>query len=74
MSARVITFNVKIGNVDDDTVEVFHVNENYPEVFVNDIEFSVNKRKRNQLMIVDIGCPKSLMGRDEYERFRDSLS
>ena len=25
-------------------------------------------------MIVDIGCPRSLMGRKEYEKFRDSLS
>ena len=74
MSAKVISFNVRIGNVDSDTVEVFHVDKNYHEVFVNDEEFSEKKLKRKQLMIVDIGCPRSLMGRDEYEKYRDSLS
>ena len=65
---------MKIENVDDDTVEVFHGHNNYHQVFVKEEEFSSTKRKRNQLMVVDIDCPRSSMGRSEYERYRASLS
>ena len=70
---KVVTFNVRIENCDD-VKEVFHVGKEYHEVFVNEKEFSVAKRKKNQLMIVDIGCPRSLLGFEEYERLMDSLS
>ena len=53
---KAVTFNVRIGNCDD-VKEVFHVGKEYHEVFVNEKEFAVAKRKKNQLMIVDIGCP-----------------
>ena len=70
---KVVTFNVRIGNCDD-IKEVFYVDKEYHEVFVNDEEFSADARKKKQLMVVDIGCPRSLLGFEEYERFKDSLS
>jgi hypothetical protein len=70
---KVVTFNVRIGNCDD-IKEVFYVDKEYHEVFVNDEEFSSDARKKKQLMVVDIGCPRSLLGFEEYERFKDSLS
>ena len=73
---KAITFNVRIGYGDTvgDATEVFYVDKDYRDVFVNDDEFSEHNRKRNQLMIVDIGCPRALLGRKEYERLLNSLS
>ena len=72
---KVITFNVRVGYgiTDDETNNVFYVDNDYTDVFVNEDEFSEEKRKKNQFMVVDIGCPRSLLGRKEYERFLKSL-
>ena len=71
---KTVTFDVRIVNIPkaNDGTNVFYVDKNYHQVFVNDEEFT--ERKRNQLMIVDIGCPRSLMGIKEYENYKDSLS
>ena len=71
---RVVTFDVKIGNVAPDTAILYHVHTDYHKVFVNDDEFCDRKGKKSQLMIVDIGCPRSLMGSNEYKRLRKSFS
>ena len=70
-----ITFNVRVGYgiTDDDTNNVFYVDKVCTDVFVNEDEFSEEKRKKNQFMVVDIGCPRSLLERKEYERFLKSL-
>ena len=65
-----MTVNTNDGNIND---EVFFLEKEYDEVFVNDDDF-VNDRKSNQLMIVDIGCPRSLMGIKEYETLLNSLT
>ena len=71
---KTVTFDVRIVNIPkaNDGTNVFYVDKNYHQVFVNDEEFT--ERKRNQLMIIDIGCPRSLMGIKEYENHKDSLS
>ena len=48
--------------------------QRYDEVFVNDDDFITNYRKGQQFMILDIGCPRSLMGNQEYEKLKKSLS
>ena len=67
---QTVTFDVKIRNIDTE----IYVTKNYDEVFVNDEEFSGDKSVQNQLMIVDIGCPRSLMGNKEYKKLLSSLS
>ena len=70
-----ITFNVTIGYGEDyDNMEVYYVEKDYHDVYVNDDEFMEHSDNRKQLMVVDIGCPRSLLGRKEYERFFKSLS
>ena len=69
-NGKSVSFNVRVKNCDIDR-EIFIV-KNYVEVFVNDEEFSDNER--NKLMIVDIGCPRSLMGKKEYRKMLNSLS
>jgi hypothetical protein len=41
---------------------VFILDPKYDDVFVNDEDFITNERKGQQFMILDIGCPRSLMG------------
>ena len=65
---------VGYGITDDDTNNVFYVDNDFRDVFVNEDEFSEQKSNKNQLIVVDIGCPRSLLGRKEYERFLKSLS
>ena len=65
-----MTVNTNDGNIND---EVFFLEKEYDEVFVNDDDF-VSDRKSKQLMIIDIGCPRSLMGKKEYETLLDSLT
>ena len=67
---QTVSFDVKVRNMDTE----IYVIKYYDEVFVNDEEFSGNKSVQNQLMIVDIGCPRSLMGNKEYKKLLSSLS
>ena len=53
---------------------MFILDPKYDEVFVNDEDFITNERKGQQIMMLDIGCPRSLMGLKEYERFKKALS
>ena len=53
---------------------MFILDPKYDEVFVNDKDFITNERKGQQIMILDIGCPRSLMGLKQYERFKKALS
>ena len=71
-----ITFDAKIVNVapKNEPVDVYTVSKDYHKVFVNDEEFYDQNGCRSQLMIVDIGCPRSLMGKNEYRRLRESFS
>lgn len=65
------------GRIDNDSIdanEVLVVVNSYDEVFINDEDFIENERKGNQLMILDIGCPRSLQGENEFRRLKDSLS
>jgi hypothetical protein len=73
---KVITFNVRVGygTLDAETNDVLYVDKDYTDVFLNEDQFSEQKSKENQIMVVDIGCPRSLLGRKEYERFLKSLS
>ena len=52
---------------------IIHAN-NYENVFVNDESLTSNNRKVTQYMILDIGCPRSLMGSSEYSKYLSSLS
>ena len=52
------------------TSEVFIIERAYHEIFMSDKDF-INNIK-DQIMILDIGCPRSLMGRKEFERFIES--
>ena len=63
-----IDYDPKKGN------EVLLVNNKYDEVFVNDEDFIENERKGKQLMILDIGCPRSLSGENEYNRLLETLT
>ena len=65
-----VTFDEKVTNICND----IYVDEKYHEVFVNDEEFSNDVSGKKQLMIVDIGCPRSLMGKKEYRKLLKSLS
>ena len=56
-----------------DNNEVFYLETNYDDIFVNDEDFISKDRKGTQLMIIDIGCPRSLMGSYEYEKFKSFL-
>ena len=67
---QTVSFDVRIRNMNTD----IYVVQNYDKVFVNDEEFSGGKRDQKQLMIVDIGCPRSLMGKQEYKKLISSLS
>ena len=51
--------------------DVFVLSIKYDEVFMNDKDFVSNK---GQFMIIDIGSPRSLMGKHEYDLLRESLS
>ena len=73
MKKKAVTFDVRV-NYFTAADGIKHVDQKYMEIFVSDEEFSAYERKRSQLMIIDIGCPRSLMGFKEYERYKDSLS
>ena len=67
-----VSFNVRVRNCNTD--REIYVHKNYVEVFVNEEEFSGHDRDNTQLMIIDIGCPRSLMGKKEYRKLLKSLS
>ena len=67
---QTVSFNVRVRDINSET----YVGKNYDDVYINDEEFSGDKCDQNQLMIVDIGCPRSLMGKKEYEKLINSLS
>ena len=50
--------------------DFYAINQEYDEVFIN----NHLEREGTQLMILDIGCPKSLMGMREYKKLEHSLS
>ena len=54
------------------TDEVFILKTKYDEVLVTDEDFIENERKGKQFMILDIGCPRSLMGEKEYKKLKAS--
>ena len=54
--------------------EVYILSIKYDEVYINDEDFIKNKEFGFQFMILDIGSPRSLMGKHEYDRLRASLS
>ena len=54
--------------------ELFIIKNDYDEVFLNDKHFSDKVSKSKQLMILDIGCPKSLMGLNEYKSLKSTLT
>ena len=58
---------VSEGNVSD---SIIFVDKDYVDVFLNDEDV----RNKNQVMIIDIGCPRSLLGMKEYKRLLKSLS
>lgn len=49
---------------------IIFVDKDYVDVFLNDEDV----RNSNQVMIIDIGCPRSLLGSKEYKRLLKSLS
>ena len=72
MKKTSVSFNVRVRKCY--TGKEIYVHKNYVEVFVNEEEFSSHDRNKEQLMIIDIGCPRSLMGKKEYEKFLKSLT
>ena len=67
---QTVSFNVRVRDINSE----IYVAKNYDDVFINDEEFSGDKCDQNQLMIVDIGFSRSLMGKKEYRKLISSLS
>ena len=59
MKKTSVSFDVRVRKSDNE----IYVHKNYVEVFVNDEEFTRHDHSNKQLMIIDIGCPRSLMGK-----------
>ena len=47
--------------------------KHYDRVFENDVFFRMKTPEMGQLMIVDCGCPRSLMGNKEYEKLKTNF-
>ena len=64
------SINRKKENDSRDPTSVTTVNASYDRIYTNDTFFHQNSLKLGQVMIVDCGCPRSLMGDKEYEKLK----
>ena len=54
--------------------KIVELNEAYHSIYLNDDFFKHKSRHHGQFMIVDCGCPRSLMGSKEYNKMKDKYS
>ena len=54
--------------------QVNTIRKEYENVFINDKEFFDKAKEGDQFMILDIGCPRSLMGNSEFNKLKDAMS
>ena len=53
-----------------DRINIHHCNVFYDDVYKTDKLFTKSSKGLGQVMILDCGCPRSLMGRSEFEKIK----
>ena len=53
--------------------EVFHCNKQYDKIYETDKFFKIKNDNHVKWVIVDSGCPRSLMGENEFAELKENF-